>query len=54
MRRIDVDEEREDNAFLNNNNNDEDEALRKKQTFGITLSLLSGVLYGVNFNRRKI
>ena len=50
MRKIDVDEEREDNAFLNNNNNDEDEALRKKQTFGITLSLLSGVLYGVNFN----
>lgn len=54
MRRIDVDEEREDNAFLNNNNDDEDEALRnasnKKQTFGITLSLLSGVLYGVNFN----
>jgi len=62
MRRIDVDEEGEDNAFLNNNN-EEDEALRngsggesssttsnKKQTFGITLSLLSGVLYGVNFN----
>ena len=53
-------EEGEENAFLNNDNDDDEAALyngsvestatHHKKHYGITLSLLSGFLYGVTFN----